>query len=77
MSTIAQIIEIARSTQHRDSHSADKVLCDHAIRMAEALQLISKFKRQGGMCEPDSPSREAEIARDALAAVERDFNQGD
>lgn len=42
MSTIAQIIEIARSTQHRDSHSADKALRDHAIAMAEALVKIAE-----------------------------------
>lgn len=37
MNDIHAIIAAAKRTSHRDSHSMDKLLCDHAIAMAEAL----------------------------------------
>ena len=70
-SDITQIIEAAKRTSHRDSHSADKVLCGHAIRMAEALQRIEE-RYEGARTAGANDMYN--IARIALAAVEKDYN---
>lgn len=59
-----------------ESGVALMLLSAHSIAMAEALARIAEFAEQGGMCEPDHPSREAEIARDCLDKIVKEANRG-
>lgn len=83
MSDIHAIIAAAKRTSHRDSHSMDKLLCDHAIAMAEALLRISDMPfadykaginvRQFWI---DECGQRIRIARDTLAAIVKEANRG-
>ena len=81
MSDIHAIIAAAKHAQFGTSldqriYNNEILLRNHAIAMAEALARIAEFAEQGGMCEPDHPSREAEIARDCLDKIVKEANRG-
>lgn len=80
MSDIHAIIAAAKrvgtADERREDIAAFLTLMNGKIAMAEALARIAEFTEQGGMCEPDYPSREAEIARDCLDKIVKEANRG-
>lgn len=71
---IHAIIAVAKRTSHRDSHSMDKLLCDHAIAMAEALARIAYQTLDLNPAVPWEYPRD--IARDCLDKIVKEANRG-
>lgn len=73
---IHALIAAAKQTSHRDSHSMDKVLCDHAIAMAEALDMIAGYDRPLSQFELEAAFNDVQmIARAALLAIVKEANR--
>lgn len=76
VSDIHALIAAAKQTSHRDSHSMDKVLCDHAIAMAEALAMIAGYDRPLSQFELEAAFNDVQmIARAALLAIVKEANR--